>query len=124
MRSRPSLQRLVTVSVALASAWWVVALPPFSYRATVAVLAVGGAATVAGARNRRPQRVMTDGRSLAAWAVLIGAAGVWQLAAFLQHPRDDHPTLSSLANALLDSHPARAAGFVLWVVGAFELARR
>ena len=50
--------------------------------------------------------------------------GLWQLAAYLQHPRDEHPTLSSLANALLDSQPARAAAFVLWILAAVELSGR
>lgn len=58
------------------------------------------------------------------WAGWVAAVALWQLAAYLQHPRDDHPTLSSLANSLLDSHSARAAAFVLWVLAAVELARR
>ncbi len=59
-----------------------------------------------------------------AWLVLLAVGGLWQLVAYLQHPRDDHPTLSSLTNALLDSQPARAAAFALWVLATVELARR
>jgi hypothetical protein len=55
---------------------------------------------------------------------LILAGATWQVAAYVQHPRSDHPTLSSLVNAALDSHPARAAAFVAWLAGAWELARR
>lgn len=51
-------------------------------------------------------------------------AAAWEMAAYLQHPRANHPTLSSLANAALDSYPARTAAFVLWLLGAAMLGRR
>jgi hypothetical protein len=109
----------------LVYAWWVVSLPPFSGSATAAVVLTGAAAAVWGWR-RRPRRPASapSVTAIVAWAVLAGAAGAWQLAAYLQHPRPDHPTLSSLANTLLGSQPARAAAFVLWVAGAVGLARR
>lgn len=107
-----------------AYAWWAVARPPFSLTATVAVLPAGAAAVWAGARARRSPRPAPDVPGWAAWAVVAAVAGLWQLGAYLQHPREDHPTLSSLANALLDSHPARAAAFVLWLLAAVHLARR
>ena len=56
--------------------------------------------------------------------MLVALGALWQLAAYLQHPREVHPTLSSLANALLDSHPARAAAFVLWIIASLWLSRR
>ena len=65
-----------------------------------------------------------DARRAGAWAVLAVAVGSWQLAAYVQHPREDHPTLSSLVNALLDSQPARAAAFLLWIATAVALGRR
>ena len=77
-----------------------------------------------GAVRRREEGTHVGARRAGAWATLALAVGVWQLAAYLQHPRDDHPTLSSLANALLDSQPARAAAFALWLVGAAALGRR
>ena len=58
------------------------------------------------------------------WVLLAAAAAVWQLAAYVQHPRDDHPTLSSLANAALESHAARTAAFVVWLVTTVALVRR
>ncbi len=61
---------------------------------------------------------------IATWAALAATAGAWQLAAYLQHPRADHPTLSSLANEVLDSHLARAAAFVVWIAAVRGLARR
>lgn len=81
-------------------------------------MAVGAATR----RSRGPVRDRPEGWG--AWAVLAVTGALWQLAAYLQHPRHDHPTVSSLANALLDSHPARAAAFVAWLGGAVYLARR
>lgn len=105
-------------------AWWAVSLPPFSGTATAALLLAGGAAVVSGSCKPRRQRPAVDVRSATPWAVLVALGGLWQLAAYLQHPRDDHPTLSSLANELLDSQPARAAAFVLWIVATERLSRR
>lgn len=114
---------LAGAPVVLAWAWWVVSLPAFSASATVAVVGSGVVAMAAGASLRRRERPAVPG-VVSPWAVVAAAAAAWQLAAYLQHPREDHPTLSSLANAVLDTHGARAAAFVLWLVGAAALARR
>jgi hypothetical protein len=109
-----------------AYAWWAVGLAPFSGRATTAVVLGGAAAMAVGARQRRRARSPSahDMAGVATWAALAAAAGAWQLAAYLQHPRTDHPTLSSIANAALDSHLARAVAFVVWIAAATGLARR
>lgn len=117
--------RVVVAAGAGAYAWWAVSRPAFSASATAAVLAAGVLAVAAGVAtrpSRRPVRHRVAGWG--AWAVLAVTAAVWQLTAYVQHPRPDHPTLSSLANALLDSHPARAVAFVVWLAGAVHLARR
>lgn len=117
--------RLV-LAVGLATyAWWAVGLAPFSAQATAAVVLAGVAAMAVGGRERR-RRSPTDGNvsGIAPWAALAVVAGAWQLAAYLQHPRADHPTVSSLANELLDSHPARAAAFLVWIAAARWFARR
>jgi hypothetical protein len=116
--------RLVGAVAAGAYAWWAVSRPAFSASATGAVLVAGVAAVAAGARTRRPRRPVAAVRGWGAWAAVAAGTALWQLGAYLQHPREDHPTLSSLANGLLDSHPARAAAFVLWLAGAVHLARR
>jgi hypothetical protein len=121
--------RMAAAVVLLGGAWRVVALPPFSGGATVVVVGAGVVAMVAGWWERRRGRAPAagggdDGAGVASWVVLALVAGAWQLASYLQHPRTDHPTLSSLTNALLDSHVTRAAAFVLWLVAARGLARR
>ncbi|MFP5318824.1 MAG: hypothetical protein ACLGI2_11115 [Acidimicrobiia bacterium] len=102
-------------------------LPPFSGAATLAVLAGGCVAMVAGAVGGRPadDRVARASvRDVAPWAAVAGVVALWQLAAYLQEPRHEHPTLSSMANALLDSHPARTVACALWLLAAWALARR
>jgi hypothetical protein len=124
---RVGLRRAAAVAAAVAVCgygWWAVGLAPFSLMASLAVVLAGGAAAVLGSRARRPATLPADRRRTVPWLVLIAAAGAVQLAAYVQHPRDDHPTLSSLTNALLDSHVARAAAFVAWLVAAADLARR
>ncbi len=114
------------MAVGLAYGTWAVSLPPFSGAATAAVLAGGGAAMLWGAirHRRRPAGPADEPRALWPWVVLAAVSGVWQLAAYVQGPRADHPTLSSLTNALLDSHPARAVAFAVWLLIASQLARR
>ena len=124
MTARRIVARAAAAALLMGYAWWAVSLPSFSGTATVAVLFAGGAALAWGAVALPPRRTRGDGRRAGPWVALAVAVGSWQLAAYLQHPRADHPTLSSLANALLDSQPARAAAFVLWIVAAAALGRR
>lgn len=115
------------LAVALAYGAWAVSLQPFSGVATVAVVAGGCIAMVAGAitgRSPAHPAAALGMRDVAPWAAMVGAVAGWQLAAYLQEPRDDHPTLSSLANAVLDPSPARALACALWLVGAWALARQ
>ena len=109
---------------AVAYAWWAVGLTPFSVGATLAVVGAGAVAVAVGSRAPRPAARTVAARQAAPWIALAAAATTLQLASYLQQPRRDHPTLSSLANALLDSHPARAAAFACWLAVAAVLARR
>lgn len=115
-------------------AWWAVGRPPFSDAATAAVvlpgLATAGLAWLATSRARghRPgspgRRPAPGPAGVGRWAVMVALAAAWQLGAYLQHPRDDHPTISSLTNAALDSHTARAAAFLAWLAATVVLIRR
>lgn len=108
-----------------AFAWWATGLRPFTAPPLVVVPLGGLVAMALGARLLPPRTpAPVRPRQLARWGALVAAVAVWQLATFLQHPREEHPTLSSLANALFESHPARAVAFLLWLAGAAALARR
>jgi hypothetical protein len=120
-------QRTVT-GVALAVAvtaygWWAVGRPGFSAAATVAVVGAGAVAMLVGARARRTGGPPTTGR-IGPWFALAGLLACVQLIAYVQQPRAEHPTLSSLTDAALDTHAARALAFLAWLATAVELARR
>ncbi len=120
---RPSLGALVFAAGVYA--WWATGLRPFTRPSLVVVPLGGVVAMTLGAvllppRTSRP----AHGRHAEVWAGLAVAFGLWQLATFLQHPRAEHPTVSSLANTAFESHPVRALALLLWLVGAAALARR
>ena len=123
-RREPRAGAVLAGLAALAYAWWAAGVAPFSLGATVAVVGAGLVAIAAGGRARRPPPRRVTVRQAAPWIVLALAAGAVQLASFVQTPRDDHPTISAVTNALLDSQPARAAALACWLALAVELARR
>ena len=103
--------------------WWAASLRPFSGAATAAILGSGVVAIVFGLRSRRPSQPVQR-RGVGVWAVLTLALAGLQLAAYLQHPRSQHPTLSVVVNAALEPHPMRAASFVAWfALGVWAAAR-
>ena len=119
----------VVIAALAAYAWWAVARAPFSGEAAAAVVLVGAVAMVVGTRQR-PRRRASEPPAAATppgigrWVVLGAVAAAWQLAAYVQEPRADHPTLSSLTNGVLDSRATRTVAVVLWIVVARGLARR
>lgn len=58
------------------------------------------------------------------WGVLATLLTVWELQAFVQHPRREHPTLSSLSNELLASPTSRLIGVLAWLALGVWLARK
>jgi glucose dehydrogenase len=123
---RPRLAHAAAVVAASAVclyAWWAVGLTPFSLTATLAVVPAGGAAIALGWRTRPDTRPAPRGR-VGPWLALVLVTATVQLSAYFQQPRHEHPTISSLINAVIDSHPARAVGFVAWLLAAVALARR
>lgn len=116
---------VLLVGAALAYAWWTALLRPFTWPALVAVALAGIAVIVLGSRRRTPPGSGThDARAVLPWAILCVLLAGWELAAYLQHPRADHPTLSSLADPVLDWRPARALAFLAWLAVGADLARR
>jgi hypothetical protein len=117
--------RVFLGAVVLAFSWWVTSLRPFTTGTTVAVLGAGLAAVAVGlisgpgARRRRERAP-----GLWGWAVLATGLVVWELMAWSQHPRANHPTLSSMTNDLLDPDVVRAFAFAAWLVAGAAIARR
>ncbi len=114
---------LLLVALAVTYAWWVSGLRPFTWPALVAVGLAAVATVGLGARQREEAAPAVPDGALV-WAVLLALVAGWELAAYVQHPRADHPTLSSLANEVLDWRPARAGAFLGWGAAGADLARR
>lgn len=102
------------------------ALPSFSLAANLLVLCVGGTLFWLGLSHHVPRRTAPRHLHRAGlwWfvplAVLIGV----EVANFLIGSTDAHPTLSKLADPVLEGYPARAALYFGWLAGFWGLVRR
>jgi hypothetical protein len=98
----------------------------FTLNATLLVLAVGGTLVwlgLSGRIARRPApRVLRRG---ALWwmAPILGLA-LTELFAFTRHSSDAYPTLSLLADPVLDGYLPRAFAYFLWLTSFWALVRR
>ncbi len=54
--------------------------------------------------------------------VLVLAVG-WELTELFSQPRQAHPTVSSLTNSLLSTHPSRFVGYLAWLAVGWLLVR-
>ena len=63
-------------------------------------------------------------RSTVAWGTLAVAFGIWELYAAARGSTHAHPTLSILMGPLIDPPPARAAGYVAWLLIGVWVVRR
>jgi hypothetical protein len=105
-------------------AWWATDRRPFTVGAALAVVGAGLAAIGIG-QVQRPQNKSRPALAGAmGWFVLLVGLAGWETLAYVQEPRSEHPTLSSLTNAALDTHTGRALAFAAWLVGGSRLARR
>ncbi|MGH8993662.1 MAG: hypothetical protein ACRDZ7_19290 [Acidimicrobiia bacterium] len=114
----------VSGAALLAFSWWATGIPPFTGVAYAVVVGSGTAAMAWGVRHSRPPERAWAARGLLGWAALGTVLVIWQVGAFVQHPRFEHPTLSSMANVVLEPQPVRALALALWLAAAYHLARR
>ncbi|HKY74515.1 MAG TPA: hypothetical protein VJS45_00120 [Acidimicrobiia bacterium] len=110
--------------LAVAYAWITTGLRPFTLPALVATLAGGVVVILAGGRLSAPLASRVPVRGAWVWPALGGGVAVWELQAFLQHPRSAHPTISSLTNNLMHNHVSRAGVMLVWLAVGIWLARR
>ena len=116
---------MVAVAAAGAYAWWTAGLRPFTWPALLAVGVAGAGTIVLGTRWRRPsERQDCSVSGALVWGVALSLLVGWELAAYFQHPRADHPTLSALAEPVIDWRPARAIAFLVWTALGADLSRR
>ena len=107
----------------LAYSWIASGLRPFTHPEEIAVaipLAVAGLAVLrvrvdAGDATRRGTWV---------WGALFAALVGWELVSYRLSPRADHPTLSSIADWAMSTHPGRFGMFAAWLAVGYWLFRR
>jgi hypothetical protein len=102
----------------------------YSWPATTAIVAIGAVVVVIAWRGPLHRDVViADGGSALPWAVVFIALGLWELVALLMQPTlttDSwaHPTLSTLMDPVLATHPGRAISIAVWLlVGGFLIRR-
>jgi hypothetical protein len=123
---RVSWRVVAVIAAALVYAWIASGLRPFTHPEAVAVaipLTVTGIALL---RPRSQVRAVDDEtrRGTWVWAVLFAALVAWELISFRLSPRVDHPTLSSIADWAMSTHPGRFAMFATWLAVGYWLFRR
>jgi hypothetical protein len=91
-------------------------LRPFTWPAMVST-ALGGTVIFGLAARHGPRAAATrvSRAGLVAWSVWLAAATGWELWALSLHPRSTHPTISSLLNSVLASHPGRSVAVLAWL---------
>ncbi len=120
--------RIALLVAAAAYGWWMTSLPSFSNIGLFAVLVIGVAVIVLGSRVRaaRPagevHAVGERHARIAVWSGLVAAIGVWELVALFNHPRHDHPTISSITDPMQQYHVVRSLFFGAWLALGWALA--
>jgi hypothetical protein len=118
--------RVVVVVAALAYSWVASGLRPFTHPQAVAVSIPLVAAGIALLRSRPraadPEEAQRRGWWV--WVALFAALMAWEIVQFFAKPRSEHPTLSSIADAVMSTHPGRFAMFAIWLAVGYWLFRR
>jgi hypothetical protein len=100
--------------------------PSFSVRSTVTMVGLGGIFFWLGVSRRfaRHPVVRRVGRQALWWLVPVVMFAVFELGSFALGSTAEHPTLSSLADPVLEHYWARSAIFLGWITAYWGLLRR
>lgn len=118
---------VATLAVAAVGA----AFPTHSWPATVTVLAVTAVALVLVSRRpaTEPEWTPRLRRGLLLWSALVVVGLAWEAYAFVRQPDwsradQDHPTLSTLLDPVLEQGPLRIVGWLVWLGAGWRLVAR
>lgn len=120
LMARLSHRRLAAgaaVVAAVAYGWFGAGLRPFTAPIEVVVaVPLGAMAVVAwrGGQRLGPAAALAW-RQVLPWVGLVVLLVALELDGYLSSPRSTHPTLSSMTDSLINSHPTRAGIFALWL---------
>jgi hypothetical protein len=124
-RGRVTWRVVAAVAAALLYSWIASGLRPFTHPEAVAVaipLVVAGIAVLRIPRAAAGAAVPRTGTWV--WGTLFVALVAWELISFRLSPRVDHPTLSSIADWAMSTHPGRFGMFAAWLTVGYWLFRR
>jgi hypothetical protein len=125
----PPWLALVGAIALIGYAWVVAGLRPFTDPENVLVALPIVAVVVLAARRGRsnpdpPDRSAPAPHGAVVWAGLASAVAVWELIALFSSPREDHPTLSSIADWIMSVRVGRTVLVIVWLALGLALARR
>jgi hypothetical protein len=124
---RVSWPAAVIVAVALVYSWIASGLRAFTHPEAVAVsipLVIAGIALIRSQPRARVAGDRVTGRGTWVWVTLLALLLAWELISYRLSPRVDHPTLSSIADTAMSTHPGRFAVFAAWLAAGYWLFRR
>jgi hypothetical protein len=100
--------------------------PSFTVASNLYVLAIGGTLFWLGLSGRVPRRPAPRRlpRGTVWWVVPALTLSVIELTTFVAGSTNDYPTLSLLADPVLETYLARAALYFGWLTGFWGLVRR
>jgi hypothetical protein len=97
---------------------------PLTGPALVAVAVVGVPLFCAGVWRRPVSAGPVGGRSAAVWLGLVCVGVAFELGLWLGPNDTDHPTLSTLADPVLNTYAGRVLGYVAWIGSGVWLVTR
>ncbi len=125
-RSSPWPSRYVVLPVLVPLSLLGGLFPSFSLAANLYVLLLGGALLTAGLSSRLPRRAAPVELPPAVvwWLVPIGIFVVFEVVTYAFGSTHDFPTLSLLADPLLDSYLVRSVAYFCWMSVFWGMVRR
>ena len=121
-----SWRAAVVVAGALVYSWAASAWRPFTYPEEFAVaipIAVGAIAVLRVPRRAEDSAPRETRRGIWVWRLLLVAFLLWELFSYRMSPRVDYPTISSMADTVMSTHPGRFAMFAVWLAAGYGLFR-
>lgn len=116
----------VVVAGALVYSWVASAWHPFTHpeEFAVAIPIVVGAIAVLRLSRRGDEPAQDETRrGIWVWRLLLAAFLLWELFSYRMSPRVDYPTVSSIADTIMSTHPGRFAMFAAWLAAGYGLFR-
>lgn len=117
---------IVTIPIFVVIAAIAGLFPSFSVSANVLIVLTGGTLFWLGLTGRAGRRPAPSrlGRAALWWLVPVLLLALVELYAFTRHSDYAYPTLSLLADPVLDRYLARAACYFAWLTAFWGLVRR